>query len=127
MKTAFLLFLLATSCAAQEFVENPQPRKEPAQTATFWTFRQSWQDPPLRTNRQVFRSKTFWLLHGAYAASVIVDIKHTHGARESWGSELPAIPAIMGMDYLMDRFFTRAMAVEAPIYGIQHYVRDALR
>lgn len=93
----------------------------------FFTFRKSPNDPPLRTNREVFHSKTFLLLNGAFAASVITDVEYTRGKRETRGSEYPIIPAIIGLDYVMDRFFTRAYSVEGPIYGIQHYVRDAFR
>lgn len=125
-KVLLLVLLYSTMAAAQALPDAPQ-RVEPAKSAGFWTFRQSWQDPPLRTNRQVLTSKTFLALHAALAIAIVVDIRHTHGARENWGSEAPVIPALAGMDYLMDRFFTRSFSVEAPIYGIVHYARDALR
>jgi hypothetical protein len=146
LSTLFVILAAAASCLAQSPSEvaailpdapepqppyvvasrpTPPPRTRP--TPGFFTFRKSYKDPPLRTNKEVFHSKTFLLLNGALLAAVVVDIQHTHGARESWGSELPAVGGAIGLDYLMDRFFTRAYAVEGPIFGIQHYVRDAFR
>lgn len=103
-------------------VLTPQPTR-----VGFWTFRNGPNYPSLRSNREVFRSKTFLILNGLYAASVVTDVEYTHGKREARASEYPVIPAIIGLDYVMDRFFTRAFSVEAPIYGIQHYVRDAFK
>lgn len=94
--------------------------------ATFFTFRKSYQDPPLRTNRQAF-SKKFIILHALLLTSFIVDNRVTHGAREKWDSEVPAILGGGTLDYAMTRFFTEAYSVEGPVYGIQHYVRDALK
>jgi hypothetical protein len=94
--------------------------------AGFWTFR-TWKEPDLRTTKQVFTSKTFIILHAAFAAAVFVDIAHTHGAREKFHSELPVIPAFIGWDFLMDKYVSRSYSVEAPIYGIFHYTRDALK
>jgi hypothetical protein len=99
----------------------------PAKPAGFFTFRKGPGFPPLRSTKEVFGSKLFWGLHGAYVAAVITDIRFTHGRREDWGSEGPVIPVVVGADYLMDRFFSRAFSVEAPVYGIQHYVRDAMK
>ena len=126
MKFAILVFL-GTLAVAQNLPDAPNPQQTNNTRAGFFSFRQSWRDPPLRTNRQTFTSKTFLIFHCAFAASVAIDIQHTHGARENWASEGAVIPAVVGLDYLMDRFFTRAMAVEAPIYGIVHYSRDAVK
>lgn len=121
---SLLGFILISASALAQLPNAPVPQPKPAH---FFTFRGSWQAPPLRTNRQSLESKTFLLLHGALLAAVIVDVRHTHAARENYPSELPAVAAVTGMDYLMDRFVTRSFSVEAPVYGIQHYVRDALK
>lgn len=96
--------------------------------ATFWTFR-TFRQPALRSNRQVLRSKTFWVLHVAAAASVVAACRnHSVGNRENpgcWGSELPAVGAMSGLDFLADRWVSRSLAVEAPIYAVQHYIRAA--
>lgn len=99
------------------------PPKQPG----FWTLRKSWQDPPLRTSKEVLHSKTFLILNTLYAVSVVTDVEYTHGRAETRISEYPAMVGVIGLDYVMDRFFTRAYSVEGPIYGIQHYVRDAFR
>lgn len=96
------------------------------EAAGFWTMR-SFNDAPLRTNKQILKSKSFWGLNSAFAAVVIYDVRHTHGVRESAGSEYPVIPAVIALDYLMDRFVSRSLSVEAPVYGIIHYTRDALK
>lgn len=98
----------------------------------FWTFRAKKgtvfaDQPALRTNRDEWHSKLFLVANGALLAAAVTDVEYTHGKRESRGSEYPAMFAVIGIDYLMDRFFTRAFSVEGPIYGIQHYVRDAFR
>lgn len=99
----------------------PLPNRTEA--ANFFTFR-TFNQPVLRTNRQVFHSKTFILLNAGYAASVIADVKYTHGVRETARSEYPVIPAIIGLDYCMDRFMSRSFSVEAPVYGMIHYLKD---
>lgn len=101
-----------------EIFDDPKPG--------FFIFRKL-DAPALRTNKQELRSKMFLIVHGLAFAAVIADIKHTHGARETWGSELPAVAGITGMDYVLDRFVSRSLSFEAPIYAIIHYTRDALR
>jgi hypothetical protein len=132
MKTLLFAILIlcfaAISSRAQSLPDAPSATKPvEAKPARFLTFRKSWQDPPLRTHKQVFHSKRFLFLHAAYAASVIADIQHTHGKREDWPSEGPVIPAIIGLDYIAARFFCECYSVGPPIYAVQHYVRDALR
>src|SRR5271165_4076409 len=63
----------------------------PPEPVTFWTFRQSWQDPPLRTNRQTFNKK-FILLHSMAAVAMIVACKRKNSGEE-FGSEIPAVLA----------------------------------
>jgi hypothetical protein len=86
----------------------------------FWTYRSSWQDPPLRTNREVFRSKLFVGLHLAGAVAMVTACMRK-GSGESWGSEAPAVAALFGMDYLQFRFIGGPNAVGAPIYQMIHY------
>jgi hypothetical protein len=132
-----LFVILAASCFAQTpsedaLPEAPQPQPSVVATsptpppmtrpaAGFFTFRKSYLDPPLRTNKQVLTSKLFLIMHGMLLASLAVDKWRLPDAREHW-----AVAGITALDYLMDRFFTRAYMVAPPIYGIQHYVRDAL-
>ena len=131
MKLSLLLVLLLTSGAWAQLPDAPQPQHETwkefsGKQATFFTFRKSYQDPPLRTNRQAF-SKKFIILHAMLWTSLIVDVKHTHGARETWDSEVPAMLGVTGMDYVMTRYFTEAYSVEGPAWGTTHYIRDALK
>lgn len=131
MRYVIIVLFLLTSVLShgQSLPDAPSAvRDKPtSQPAGFWTFRKSPNAPPLRTNRQVFKSKTFLILNGCYVASVITDVEYTHGRAETRVSEYPAMLAIIGLDYVMDRFFTRAYSIEGPIYGIQHYVRDAFK
>lgn len=95
--------------------------------AKFFTFRKSWQDPPLRTNKEVLKSKTFLLAYGGLWAAMITDITYTHGKRESWGSEAPAMAGVTLLGIVGDKYFTRSFMVGPAVYGIQHYVKDAFR
>jgi hypothetical protein len=126
-----LIILLFSLAAFAQLPDAPQPQHDTwkqfsGKQATFFTFRKSYQDPPLRTNRQAF-SKKFIILHALLLTSFIVDNHVTHGAREKWDSEGPAILGVGTLDYAMTRFFTEAYSVEGPVYGIQHYIRDALK
>ena len=74
---------------------TPQPERDPS-SVHFWTYR-GWQDPPLRTNKQVFRSKVFLAAHIGGAIAMIVACR-TKNSGEDWGSEVPAVAALFGMD-----------------------------
>ena len=91
----------------------------------FWTFRGNWQAPPLRTNRQAF-DKKFIVLHSLAAVAMVVACKRRNSGEE-FGSEIPAVAAITAGDYVMTRFFSESMSVEAPLYAIGHYVHSALQ
>ena len=93
----------------------------PPTPITFWTFRKSWQDPPLRSNRYTF-DKKFLALHGLAAVAMSVACKRHI---EHWSSEAPAVGAVTALDYTMSRFFSESMSVEAPVYAIVHYSRSA--
>jgi hypothetical protein len=122
VKAILLLLLLAAALPlAAQLPDAPAPQPK----ATFWTFRGHWQAPPLRSSREVLTGKKFIALHVALMATFLIDHRLTRGERETYGSEVPAILAVTGVDYLSDRVFTEAFTVEAPIYGIQHYARDA--
>jgi len=95
-----------------------QPARDPS-SVHFWTYR-GWQDPPLRTNKQVFRSKAFLAAHIAGAIAMIVACR-TKNSGEDWGSEVPAVAGIFGMDYLQFRFVGGPNAIGAPIYEMIHY------
>jgi hypothetical protein len=103
----------ANSCGWHQMKELP-----PA-PPTFWTFRSNWQSPPLRTNRQAF-DKKFVVLHSLAAAAMIVACKRKNSG-EDFGSEVPAVAAVTGLDYVMTRFFSEAMSVPAPFYMMAHY------
>jgi len=98
--------------------EQFQPYRD-ASSVHFWTYR-GWQDPPLRTNKQVFRSKAFLAAHIGGAIAMIVACR-TKNSGEDWGSEVPAVAGIFGMDYLQFRFIGGPNAIGAPIYEMIHY------
>ncbi len=46
---------------------------------------------------------------------------------EDWGSEVPAVAAMFGMDYIQFRFVGGPNAIGAPIYEMVHYSRASTR
>ena len=90
-----------------------------------WTYR-GWQDPPLRSNRQVFRSKVFLATHIGGAIAMVVACR-TKKSGEDWTSEVPAVAALFGMDYVQFRFVGGLNALGAPIYEMIHYGRASTR
>ena len=90
---------------------RPQPPRDPS-TVHFPTYRR-WQDPPLRTNKQVFHSIIFLGTHagGAIAMGVACSSKHSG---ESWGDAVPAASALFGLDYLQYRYIGAPNALVAP-------------
>jgi hypothetical protein len=75
--------------------------RDPA-TVHFWTYRGS-EEPPLRTNNQVFRSKLFVATHVGGAIAMIVACRNKR-SHEQWHSEVPAVAGMFGMDYIQFRF-----------------------
>jgi len=94
-------------------------------TVHFWTYR-GLDEPPLRTNKQVFRSKLFIATHVGGAIAMIVACRNSR-SREEWHSEVPAVAALFGMDYLQFRFIGGPNALAAPIYEMIHYGRASTR
>ena len=45
----------------------------------------------------------------------------TKNSGEAWHSEVPAVAALFGMDYLQFRFVGGPNAIATPIYGMIHY------
>jgi hypothetical protein len=119
MKTLLLTFatLLCPMVYGQALPDAPEPQPKPA---SFFTFRKSWQDPPLRTNKQFFKSKTFWLSQAGAAAALVIACRNPR-SHEHWDSELPAFAGVFGMSYLGGRFFTQSFAVGPGVYEIVHY------
>lgn len=97
---------------------KPQLERD-ASTVHFWTYR-GWQDPPLRSNKQVFRSKLFIATHVGGAIAMIVACR-SKTSREKWHSEVPAVAAMFGMDYIQFRFVGGPNAIAPPIYEMVHY------
>lgn len=132
----FIFLLLASAFCFAELPDAPQPQapihtstvlqasKSQAKPARFSTFRSSWQAPLLKPD------KASWgIIAGVHAlawGAVIYDVRHTHGVRES-NSEYLAVGLITGMDIGAAKLFSPSFAVGAPIYAIQHYLRDAFR
>lgn len=97
---------------------GPQPERDPS-TVHFWTYRGA-DDPPLRTTKQVFGSKVFVATHIGGAIAMIVACRNKR-SREEWHSEVPAIGAMLGVDYLQFRFIGGPNAVAPAIYEMIHY------
>jgi len=106
--------------------ESATPQTEQDSSSVhFWTYR-GWQDPPLRTNKQVFHSKIFLAAHVGGAVAMIVACRSPRSG-ESWGSEVPAVTALFGMDYLQFRFVGGPNAMAPAIYEMIHYSRASTR
>lgn len=137
MKTFILILLLTSTVCVAEDPDAPQPQAPVhskltlaqasaprPQAARFFTFRKSWEAPLLKPD------KASWaIIAGAHAlawGAVIYDVRHTHGVRES-SSEYLAVGLMTGMDVGAAKLFSPSFAVGAPIYAIQHYLRDAFR
>jgi hypothetical protein len=101
-----------------------QPARDP-DSVHFWTYR-GWQEPPLRTNKQVFHSKVFVATHIGGAIAMIVACRPKNPGYD-WKSQAPAVGAIFGMDYLQFRFIGGPNAVGAPIYEMVQYSRASTR
>lgn len=126
MKIFFAFLLLTCAFCFAQFPDAPQPQAKPA--AKFWTFRGVYRDANGRKqfnpNAPVLKtSKKMWVVFGAQHAAMLGAWIAANHTKEPAGSELPAISAIAGFDFFALKFLSPAMAVEAPIYGIQHYLR----
>jgi hypothetical protein len=94
-------------------------------TVHFWTYR-GLDDPPLRSNQQVFHSKVFLATHIGGAIAMIVACR-TKNSGEDWGSEVPAVAGIFGLDYMQFRFIGGPNAIGPPIYEMIHYGLASVR
>jgi hypothetical protein len=85
----------------------------------FWTYRAA-DEPPLRTNKQVFCSKVFVATHVGGAIAMIM-ASRTRGSGYGWRSQAPAVGAIFGLDYLQFCYIGGPNAIGPPIYEMVHY------
>lgn len=98
-----------------------KPMERDPASVHFWTYR-GWQEPQLRSNKQVFQSKIFLAAHIGGAIAMVVACR-TKNSGEEWKSEAPAVAAMFGLDYLQFRFVGGPNAVAAPVYEMIHYSR----
>jgi hypothetical protein len=103
---------------------EPLPERDPS-TVHFWTYRGA-NEPQLRNNKQVFRSKLFIGAHIGGAIAMIVACRNKRSG-EAWHSEVPAVAAMFGMDYVQFRFIGGPNAMVAPIYEMVHYGRASTK
>ena len=101
-----------------------QLARDPA-SVHFWTYR-GFEDPPLRTNKQVFRSKLFIATHIGGLISMMVACR-TKRSKEEWGSAAPAVAALFGMDYLQFRFVGGPNAIASAVYEMIYYSWESTR
>ena len=99
---------------------EPQLVRDPS-TVHFWTYR-GFGEPPLRNNKQVFRSKLFIGAHIGGAIAMVMACRNKRSGEE-WHSEVPAVAALFGMDYLQFRFIGGPNAIGGPVYEMIKYGR----
>ena len=102
----------------------PLPPSEPLlgrdpSTVHLWTYR-GWNEPPLRTNKEVFRSKAFIGAHVGGAIAMVVACRNKNSGK-NWGSEVPIVAGLFGMDYLQFRFVGGPNAVGPAVYEMVQY------
>lgn len=89
--------------------------------AGFFTFRSKWNSPSLRSNRKVF-DKKFIATHAAMWTIAVLACRDHARSGEDFGSEMPAMAAETGMDFVWSKWFVEAGGVlPAPIYNVIHY------
>ena len=126
-----VLMLLLCSAAFAQLPDAPTPQpttweQAHGKPAQFFTFRSKWQDPPLRSNKQVFKSPTFLISQSAMILSMVVACRNPRSG-ETWGSEAPAVAGVFALDYLGARFFSMPYALGPAAYATVHYSRAATR
>jgi len=112
-----------------ELIGQYPPSQEPGEFETprdphsvrFWTYRGT-QDPPLRTNREVFHSKIFLASHIGGAIAMIV-ASRTRNSGEHWRSATPVVAGLFAMDYVQFRFVGAPNGIAAPVCEMIHYSR----
>ena len=129
-------FAVLIVCAASlrgygqtELPENPKVASgttlQAPRPVQFWTYRKSWQDPPLRTNRQTFKSKVLWIGAGVHLAALSVACARWKTSGEHWDSELPAFFGVQALNYASMRYFAAWYVPPVDAYAVQHYIRAA--
>jgi hypothetical protein len=61
--------------AIRDLPDAPVPREE--HKVGFWSFR-NWDEPDLRSNREIMHDKVFLTAHGIWLASIVYDVELTH-------------------------------------------------
>lgn len=95
-------------------------KKEKPKPAGFWTFRKGPDAPILRSNKEMFKSKTYVLSMAGGAIAMVVACRNKRSG-EDFASEVPAVIGVDAMSYLMGRFFAMPLAVGPQVYEMVHY------
>lgn len=124
-----LAVLLAEQSQAQALPDAPSAVHVTTVQPKWITFRGVYRDaqgrqrfnanaPALKT------SKSMWLVYGLAHGAMFGSWALSNHKVEAAHSEIPAMAAVSGADLLMLKFFSPMMMFEAPIYGVQHYLRN---
>lgn len=119
-----LPLLFSTLSFSQDLPSAPEPQPKPA--PKFFTFRKSWQDPPLRTNKQMFKSKTYVLSQIGGAVAMVIACRNKRSG-EHFSDEVPALLGTDALAYLGGRYFTQSFAVGPGVYQMVHYSISATK
>jgi hypothetical protein len=101
------LVLLALGCAmsfAQNLPEAPQPQS-PRRQIEFFTF------APNRSTRQTLHSSWFLVPNSLAVIAAIANVKRARPAYHAgYGDALGPLGAVIGFNFVLDRFVSRALA-----------------
>jgi hypothetical protein len=136
----FCVVVFFNTARCQDLPDAPQPQPQPQQQhpstwhvipdpvpSTHWyTYRTNWKTPPNYTNKQLLKSKLFWVMHGAMWTSMIVACRNPKSGEEC-GTESGAMAGVTVMDFLAVKYMSPAYNFGVPTYAVQHYIRADLK
>ena len=60
-------------------------------------------------------------MHAGMWLAVTLACRDHKRSGEDWGSEMPAMAAETGLDFIFSKYVSESLSVEAPVYAMYHY------